>query len=65
VSDLHLHILSLVADRNQRNLNDHDAADQPTDPGSTARRHDLEQAATRTRARVAAAQTRRRYHRPS
>jgi hypothetical protein len=65
VSDLHLHILNLVAHRNQRELNHHDAVNHVGDAASAARRQDLERTATRTRARVAAAQARRRYHPPT
>ncbi len=60
MSDLHLRILRLVADRNQRELNAHDAHGHVEDPASTARRRDLAQTAARTRARVAAAHARRR-----
>jgi len=63
VSGLHLRILRMVADRNQRELD----ADNPgpvEDAASTVRRHDLAQTAARTRARVAAARARRRYHPP-
>jgi hypothetical protein len=51
VNDLHLRILRLVADRNQRELNNHDAADHVPDAASAARREDLERTARRTRAR--------------
>jgi hypothetical protein len=59
MSDPHIRILRHVARHRQRDL---DAADHLGDPASTARRQDLAQTATRTRARVAAAQARRRYH---
>ena len=62
MSDPHIRILRQVARHRQRDLDDHDDADHLGDPASTARRQDLAQTATRTRARVAAAQARRRYH---
>lgn len=62
MSDPHIRILRQVAHQRQRELDDHDAGDHLGDPASTARRQDLAQTATRTRARVAAAQARRRYH---
>jgi hypothetical protein len=61
VSDLHLRILRLVAHRNQRELDDYDAVAHAGGPASSARRQDLARTAARTRARVAAAQARRRY----
>jgi hypothetical protein len=64
VSDLHLRILRLVAHRNQRELDAHNTTDPGERAASTARRHDLAQTAARTRARLAAAHARRRYHPP-
>jgi hypothetical protein len=65
MTDLHLRLLRMVAKQRQRELDDHDAAaDHGRDPASTGRRRDLEHAAGRTQANVAAAQARRRYRRP-
>jgi diguanylate cyclase (GGDEF)-like protein len=61
MSDPHLRILRLVANNMQRELGDHDAVDHAGDTASTGRRQHLEQMATRTRARVAAAEARRRF----
>lgn len=65
MSDLHLRILRLIAHRNQRELDAHDAVDQPANTASKTRRQDLAKTAARTRARAAAAQARRRYHPPT
>jgi hypothetical protein len=65
VSDPHIRILRLVAHQSRRDLDDHDAVDHIGDTASTGRRQDLERIATRTRARVADAQARRRYHQPN
>lgn len=58
MKDSHIGILRLIADKRQRELRNHDAVDH-SDATSTNRRQNLERAATRTRARVADAQTRR------
>jgi hypothetical protein len=65
VTDRHIRILRVVARHRQRQLDDHDAADAVPNAGSTARLHDLEWTAARTRARVAAAEARRRQPAPS
>ena len=59
MTDSHVRILRLIAHRRQRELRNYDAVDH-SDATPTNRRQDLERAATRTRARVADAQTRRR-----
>jgi hypothetical protein len=59
VTDSHVRILRLVAHKRQRELRNHDAVDLNDDGPSSDRRQYLERAATRTRARVAEAQTRR------
>jgi hypothetical protein len=61
VTDLHLRILRLVAKQRQRELDDHDATDHNRGSASAARRRDLDHAAGRTSANVAAAEARRRY----
>jgi hypothetical protein len=60
MTDLHLRILRVVAERRQREL-DNDADGQAGDHPSAGRRRDLERAAWRSKAMVAAAQARRRY----
>jgi hypothetical protein len=61
MSDRHLRILRAVAHRRQQQLDDHDAVDtRPAVNGSSRRRDDLARTAARTRARLAAAQARRR-----
>jgi hypothetical protein len=62
VTDSHIRILRLIAHERQRELRHYDAFDRG-DPISTSRRQNLERAATRTRGRVADAQTRRRQTR--
>ncbi len=64
MTDLHLRILRMVAKQRQRDLDDHDVADQASGPASTGHRRDLEKAAGRTKDNVATAQARRRYARP-
>ncbi|MDQ6820512.1 MAG: hypothetical protein M3076_09305 [Actinomycetota bacterium] len=64
MSDLHIRLLRLVALRRQRELDDYDAAAHLQDPASTERRRHLVRTAIGSRARVAAAQARRRYRRP-
>jgi hypothetical protein len=58
MTDLHLRILRMVAERRQREL-DNDADGQAGDHPSAGRRRDLERAAWRSKAMVAAAQARR------
>lgn len=60
MTDSHIRILRLIAHKRQRELRNHDAVDLNDDGISTDRRHNLERAATKTRARVADAQIRRR-----
>jgi hypothetical protein len=61
MADLHLRVLRLVAKRRQREL-DHDPTPDPIAHAvSSGRRLDLEAAAGRTKAHVAAAEARRRY----
>jgi hypothetical protein len=60
VSDRHSRILRVVARHRQRRLDDHDAGAGVPDAGSADRRDELERTAARTRARVAAAATKRR-----
>jgi hypothetical protein len=64
VTDLHLHILRMVAKRRQGELDDHDAVDHVVGLASAGQRRDLAQAAGRANASVAAAEARRRYPRP-
>ncbi len=64
MSDLHLRILRMVAKHRQRELDDHDATDQSSDPASAGHRRDLERTAGRTKANVAAAEARRHYPQP-
>jgi hypothetical protein len=63
MTDLHLRILRLLAKQRQRELDHHDAAEHTGDARSAGRRRDLERAATRTGANVAAAEARRRFPR--
>ena len=63
MTDLHLRILRVLAKHRQRALDDHDSADHTGNAGSAGRRRDLEQAASRTGANVAAAEARRSYPR--
>ena len=63
MTDLHLRILGMVARQRQQELDDHDAADHARRPASAGHRRDLEQAAGRTKANVAAAQARRHHPR--
>jgi hypothetical protein len=60
MTDPHIRILQLIARQRQRELRNHDAVEHNRDAVSTDRRQDLERAATRTSARVADAQARRR-----
>jgi hypothetical protein len=64
MTDLHLRILRLIAKRRQSALDDHDADGHTHGRASAGRRRDLEKAARRTKANVAAAQARRRHPRP-
>jgi len=61
MTDVHLRILRLLAKQRQRELDNHDAAEPTGDAASPGDRRDLDRAAWRTRARVAAAEARRRY----
>lgn len=63
MSDLHLRLLRAVANQRQRRLEDHDAAEHTGDAAAAADRRDLERAADRTKANVAAAEARRLYPR--
>lgn len=63
MTDLPLRILRLLAKQRQRELDDHDGAEHNADAGSAVRRRELDRAAARTGANVAAAETRRRYRR--
>ena len=60
MSDRHMRVLRVVARHRQRELDLHEAADALPEAGSAARLQDLVQTAARTRARVAAAEARRR-----
>jgi len=70
MTDLHLRILRMIAKHRQSALNSHDAVGHTHGRGhahgraSAGRRRDLEKAARRTKANVAAAQARRRHPRP-
>ena len=64
LTDPHIRILRLVADRAQRELVDYQSLDDIGDTEARRRREHLERAATRSRARVADAEARRRYRRP-
>ena len=63
MSDSHLRILRMLAKHRQRQLADHDAAEYTGDTAPAGCRRELEQAAARTKANVAAAEARR-HHRP-
>ena len=63
MTDPHIRILRLLAHQRQTELRDHEAVDHDRDAVSTDRRRQLERAATRTNARVADAQARRRQPR--
>jgi len=65
MTDPHIRILRLMAHQRQRELRNHDAAEHTGVAMHADRREHLERAATRTSARVADAQTRRRQPRPS
>jgi hypothetical protein len=65
MTDVHLRILRLLARQRQRELDEHDTADESGGAASTGRRRELERSAGRTRANVAAAEARRRYVRPA
>jgi hypothetical protein len=64
MTDLHLRILRLIAKRRQSGLGDLDADGHTHGRASAGRRRDLEKAARRAKANVAAAQARRRHPRP-
>jgi hypothetical protein len=61
MTDTHLRILEIVARHNQRRLDEHDATEGAPVAESGERRQYLKTRAARTRARLAAAQARRRY----
>lgn len=58
MTDIHLRILRLVAERTQRTLDQYDAG-EPTKARPSTHRGELAKAAARARARVVAAQGRR------
>jgi hypothetical protein len=60
MTDRHIRILRLMAQQRQRDLRSYDASQYDGDVGSPDDRQHLERAATRTSARVADAQARRR-----
>jgi hypothetical protein len=64
MTDVHLRVLRMVARQRQRELHDHDAAGRAGGVASTGHRRNLEQAAGRADANVAAAEARRRSPRP-
>jgi hypothetical protein len=64
MTDTHIRILRLMAHQRQRELRNYNASNDKSDPIPSDRREHLEQAATRTSARVADAQARRRQLRP-
>jgi hypothetical protein len=59
MTDTHIRILRLMAHQSQRELRNYDASNDNSDPISSDRREHLEQAATRTSARVDDAEQRR------
>jgi hypothetical protein len=59
MTDPHIRILRLIAHQRQRKLSNYDTTDHHGDAVSTDRRQHLQQAATRTSARMADAQARR------
>ena len=59
MTDMHLRILRLVANKRQRELEDHDAADHTGQTDVAPRRRRLKLVATRSRTRVAEAEARR------
>jgi hypothetical protein len=63
MTDLHVRILGMIAEHRQSALDDHEAAGHTHGRASAGRRRDLETAARRTKANVAAAQARRRHPR--
>jgi hypothetical protein len=64
MTDLHLRILRMIAKHRQSALDDDDDAAHTHGRASAGRTSDLEKAARRTKANVAAAQARRRHPRP-
>jgi hypothetical protein len=60
MTDRHVRILAMVARRSQRRFDDHTTAITTPSAASSQRGQELERRATRTRARVDAAQARRR-----
>jgi hypothetical protein len=61
MTDTHLRILRMAARHSQRRLDEHDAAEGSATAASAEQRQALKTRATRTEARVAAAQARRRH----
>lgn len=59
MTDLHLRLLRAVAKQRERDLDDHETADHTGDAAAAVDRRDLERAADRTKASVAAAEARR------
>jgi hypothetical protein len=59
MTDRHIRILTAAARHSQRRLDAHDEVGGHTDAASVERRRDLDQHATRTQARAAAARARR------
>jgi hypothetical protein len=64
VSDVHIRLLRRLASQAQRELAEHHAIHQIQDAAYRRRGERLERAATRTGARLADAQTRRRHRLP-
>lgn len=59
MTDVHLRLLRLVAQKRQQDLDDHDAVDHAGQSTAAVRRRRLKRAATRTKTRVAEAEARR------
>ena len=59
MTDSHLRILRLMAQKRQRDVNDHDRANHTGQTAAAGHRQLLKRFATRTRARVAEAEARR------
>ena len=60
MTDRHIRVLRVIARHRQHQLDNHVAANGVPDATSAERRQDLERVAARTRARLNAAQARRR-----
>jgi hypothetical protein len=61
MTDTHIRLLRLLTNQSQRQLAHHHSTHQVEDAASRERGEQLERAATRTRAHLARAQTRRNY----